>query len=300
LDIYGEVVVSLGSVPQGQGHETTAAQVVAEVLPFTSTDPRFAEYLVTYNEQRKKTPQEEIRELVAITDPAAAYAKLIVGVLSTLLAAARDDGVPVRLDVTAGLGRLFKLAKSTAARQDEVKAFDRAQLALFLSTSERTVPRLAPLFLLMARTGLRLGEGLALQWDDFDLPSRTLHVARNLSGGRIGTPKSGAGRDVDVSQQLADRLTRYRVARATEALRRGWGELPAWLFCTRTAQPFHPRVIQRAFARVLRETKLPGHFTPHSLRHSFASLLLHEGRSVIYVARQLGQRCGSLTSPFSA
>jgi hypothetical protein len=27
---------------------------------------------------------------------------------------------------------------------------------------------------------------------------------------------------------------------------------------------------------------------PHDLRHSFASLLLHEGRSVIYVARQLG------------
>ncbi len=32
LDIYGEVVVSMGSVPQGQGHETTAAQVVADVL----------------------------------------------------------------------------------------------------------------------------------------------------------------------------------------------------------------------------------------------------------------------------
>ena len=32
LDIYGEVVVNLGSVPQGQGHETTASQVVAEVL----------------------------------------------------------------------------------------------------------------------------------------------------------------------------------------------------------------------------------------------------------------------------
>jgi integrase len=26
----------------------------------------------------------------------------------------------------------------------------------------------------------------------------------------------------------------------------------------------------------------------HHLRHSFASLLLHEGRSVVYVARQLG------------
>ncbi len=32
LDIYGEVVLSMGSVPQGQGHETVASQVVAEVL----------------------------------------------------------------------------------------------------------------------------------------------------------------------------------------------------------------------------------------------------------------------------
>ncbi|MGZ4839093.1 MAG: xanthine dehydrogenase family protein molybdopterin-binding subunit, partial [Terriglobales bacterium] len=32
LDMYGEVVVFLGSVPQGQGHETTASQVVADVL----------------------------------------------------------------------------------------------------------------------------------------------------------------------------------------------------------------------------------------------------------------------------
>jgi 2-furoyl-CoA dehydrogenase large subunit len=32
VDLYGEVVVLLGSVPQGQGHETTASQVVADVL----------------------------------------------------------------------------------------------------------------------------------------------------------------------------------------------------------------------------------------------------------------------------
>jgi len=30
------------------------------------------------------------------------------------------------------------------------------------------------------------------------------------------------------------------------------------------------------------------HARPYDLRHSFASLLIHEGRSVIYVARQLG------------
>src|SRR5207248_9031700 len=32
LDIFGEIVVTLGTTPQGQGHETTAAQVVAETL----------------------------------------------------------------------------------------------------------------------------------------------------------------------------------------------------------------------------------------------------------------------------
>jgi CO/xanthine dehydrogenase Mo-binding subunit len=32
LDIFGEVVVTLGTTPQGQGHETTAAQVVASIL----------------------------------------------------------------------------------------------------------------------------------------------------------------------------------------------------------------------------------------------------------------------------
>ncbi len=32
LDIYGEVVVAVGSVPQGQGHETMVSQVVADIL----------------------------------------------------------------------------------------------------------------------------------------------------------------------------------------------------------------------------------------------------------------------------
>lgn len=44
---------------------------------------------------------------------------------------------------------------------------------------------------------------------------------------------------------------------------------------------------RRAFNRGIQATGL-GHDRPYDLRHSFASLLLYEGRSVIYVARQLG------------
>src|SRR5207302_6242770 len=32
LDIFGEIVLTLGTVPQGQGHETVASQVAADIL----------------------------------------------------------------------------------------------------------------------------------------------------------------------------------------------------------------------------------------------------------------------------
>ena len=44
---------------------------------------------------------------------------------------------------------------------------------------------------------------------------------------------------------------------------------------------------RRAFERAIEAAGLENG-RPYDLRHSFASLLLHEGRSVIYVARQLG------------
>jgi integrase len=43
-----------------------------------------------------------------------------------------------------------------------------------------------------------------------------------------------------------------------------------------------------AFKRVLNDAELPLHFTPHRLRHTFASRLLQQGESPAYVQRQLG------------
>jgi hypothetical protein len=52
-------------------------KVVVEILPIRSTDPRFGEYLVSYNEQRKKSPAEEINEQIVLTNLDEAYARLI-------------------------------------------------------------------------------------------------------------------------------------------------------------------------------------------------------------------------------
>jgi hypothetical protein len=51
------------------------------------------------------------------------------------------------------------------------------------------------------------------------------------------------------------------------------------------------RVVQqpkRAMRRVLEKADLPRHFTMHSLRHSFCSLLVSSGVSPVYVQQQAG------------
>jgi hypothetical protein len=47
--------------------------------------------------------------------------------------------------------------------------------------------------------------------------------------------------------------------------------------------------------RVLKAAKLPEHFTPHCLRHTYASILLSEGVSPVYVQEQLGHATIELT-----
>lgn len=95
--------------------------------------------------------------------------------------------------------------------------------------------------------------------------------------------------------QLAAEPRRLQVERKAETLRRGWREVPPWVFCTDQATPLDKSNVRRVFRRVLRRAKLPEHFSPHCLRHTFASLLLQQGESPVYVQRQLGHASIKLT-----
>jgi integrase len=147
----------------------------------------------------------------------------------------------------------------------------------------------------MARTGFRIGEAMALQWQDVNPRDRKIRVERAFSAGELTTPKAGHGRDVDLSQQTADILQRLRVKRAAETLRRKWGDVPAWLFPSEAGEPMDDSNVRKVFARVVKAAGLPGHFTPHSLRHTFASLLLQQGESPEYVRAQMGHASIAIT-----
>lgn len=207
----------------------------------------------------------------------------IYAVLRSLLRSAVDDGLLVSNPADA-LGHHLRLVTATQTRQETIKAMTADQRRSFLKMAQAKEPRWYPLFFTLAGTGMRLGEALALQWADFDSGARTLRIARAFSKGVLQTPKSGHGRTVDLSRSLVEALLAHRVERAT-----------TWVFQTRSGAPIEPGNVWRAMARILKAAGLPPHFSPHSLRHTYASLMLQAGESPAYVQRQLGHASIQLT-----
>jgi integrase len=221
--------------------------------------------------------------------------RILHATLRALLAAAVDDGVIVA-NPAEKLGRHLRLVIPKAVRQEEIKAMTREQRALFLTTARKETPAYYPLFVTLAGTGMRLGEALALQWNDVHLEAREVRVARSLSRGQVDTPKAGHGRTVDMSQMLTEMLRQLEQQRAARVLEREWQEMPPWVFCTRAGTPLDESKVRRAMRKALMGAKLPLHFSPHCLRHTYATLMLQQGESLTYVQRQLGHASINLTA----
>jgi len=219
--------------------------------------------------------------------------RLIHAALSALLTAAVEEGV-LASNPAAGLGRAMKLSRTREQRRERVRAFDSKQLARFLAAVRERLPQFYPLFFLLSRTGLRLGEALGLRWEDLDLGCRELRVSRAASTrGGTGTPKSGQGRTVDLSAAACEVLRDLRVSASAAALSQG--QQPSWMFPGQRAERMPHVTAEAAFARALRAAGLPGDFSPHTLRHTYASLLLADGVSPAYVQEQLGHASIELT-----
>ena len=67
LDIFGEIVVTLGTTPQGQGHETTAAQVVADILKCSTPTRCTSARATTATGTRTRASPARTRSQFAVT-----------------------------------------------------------------------------------------------------------------------------------------------------------------------------------------------------------------------------------------
>lgn len=206
----------------------------------------------------------------------------IVRCLSSLLSHAVEDGL-ILVNTALKPGKFLpKISKRRT-----LSPLTREEVADLLDTAKTRMPRYYPLFLCAVRTGMRMGELLALQWPDIDWQGRFIEVRRNYTHWKLTTPKSGESRRVDMSQGLMHTLKDVLLERQIEAGATAT-EVPLWVFPSETGGLLHPHNIRdRVFYGLLTKAKLR-RVRFHDLRHTFASLLLQNGESPVYVKEQMG------------
>jgi integrase len=180
-----------------------------------------------------------------------------------------------------------------------MKTLDAEQSRRLLAAAEGD--RLEALYVVALTTGMRLGELLALSWNNVDLDGAALSVRGTLyrSGGtlNIAEPKTaGSRRHVSLGGIAVDALRRHRVNQTAERLLRG----PAWedndlVFANEVGKPIEPSNLRRrSFEPLLVKAKLP-RIRFHDLRHSAATLLLSQGTHPKIVSERLGHSRVSIT-----
>src|SRR5262249_20327581 len=150
--------------------------------------------------------------------------------------------------------------------EDEVVTFFRVIDAL----RDRT------LFLLMLRCGLRVGEVSSLPWTAINFAQGTL---------RIDNSKGHVDRVVYLSPDVAKALRQWQRLQSTAA---------SYVFPSRFSRkggaPLTARQIRNRMTRYLKLAGITKPYSPHSLRHTFATQLLNAGASLEVVKELMGHR----------
>jgi integrase len=218
--------------------------------------------------------------------------------MAALMATAVDEGLiphnPAR-DATLPSGRDALRRFDPDADEDtddpspgKARSLTGEQLgAVLLGTDDRW--RL--LFELLAATGLRISEAIALRWRDLRLDGdrAAVRVRRARVKGRYGPPKSRHGnRDVPLPFELVRALRERRSASE-------WHEDDDLVFPSQAGTPMLPENLHRRVLKPTAEEAGVGWAGFHSFRHTCASMLINDGRNIVQVSRWLGHHSPSFT-----
>lgn len=177
------------------------------------------------------------------------------------------------------------------------KFYTKDQLSKYLSTAYKFKKEAYAYFFVLAYTGLRRGEALALEWSDIDFNKRSLTVRRTASKGLnnrniIQTPKTvNSQRTIYLDNDTIEVLKRWRSQQnklvkvvplnARSFVFNGWlNNYPANipLGCS-TVNYWNTVIAKKANVE---------HIRIHDFRHTHASLLFDSGASMQDVKERLG------------
>jgi integrase len=171
---------------------------------------------------------------------------------------------------------------------EDARALERGQLAEFLAIVN---PVHRTLFKVLAATGLRISEALAVQWRHVHLDGDRPHVKvrRAFVKGRIQPPKSKYGkRDVPLSAALVRELR----ARRADAEFHADDDL---VFPSKVGTFMNgDNLRNRTLKPVVQEIGVPWAGF-HTFRHTCASILFERGANAVQVQRWLGHHSPAFT-----
>lgn len=146
---------------------------------------------------------------------------------------------------------------------------------------------------LLARTGLRTGEALALTWDHIDFDAGVIRVRQSASSGEIGPTKSETSRrDVPLSNSVRALLQSWQRCAPQNELR--------LLFPNRHGKPRTSAGVRSCHLRPLLQRLGVRARSLHGFRHAAATLMLRAGVSATAVRDVLGHSSLAITDGYAA
>lgn len=158
------------------------------------------------------------------------------------------------------------------------------------------------LFKTLAYTGLRIGELIALTWQDIDFIKGTINVNKTVSIGyhnkviiTDGKTES-SNRTVTLDKETIQELKHWKQEQVRELLKCGYNAMDKkqLVFSNRYNTYFDKKTIVVKLKAYSKACNLPK-ITPHGLRHTHATLLFESGASIKQVQTRLGHRDASIT-----
>lgn len=165
----------------------------------------------------------------------------------------------------------------------------------FESVVMKTSPRLLyPMVVVGFRSGLRIGELLALQVGDVDFFNGLIRVERNISRGKVTTPKSKASRRLVRMSPDVRAILKTQIVRVKETRLKLMKPDINWLFPNQNGGYYSYSGIVKIWNRA-NETAKIRHRTMHDMRHTYATLRLSMGHPLPEVSKEMGHSTTRLT-----
>lgn len=180
-----------------------------------------------------------------------------------------------------------------------VQPLSAEQTRAFLAHVRETDPRLWPLLVTAAYTGLRAGELFGLRWSDLDMEARTLRVGQTVvqlpGGWAFGEPKTEkSARPLPLVSDVLAALKEQRTRQLNERLAcMSWSDYDL-VFTTPVGTPLNPSNLNKQLHDALNRCGLP-RMGLHGFRHGCASLMLTKGVHMRVVMEWLGHSQIALT-----